>query len=181
MFAGGAILAVGAQIFAKTLFAESYFAAWIYIPILSAATVFTALDTFLGSAYFTVKKTGMSFWTALIGAVVNITLNIIMIPKWGAMGASIATYISYFSVFVIRAATMRRFIPFRMYPVKLIINTLLISAIAAIMSLWGDTTTGILASCVILAISIIINGRDIIKGCLDVIKSIRGRKNSRIE
>jgi hypothetical protein len=49
------------------------------------------------------------------------------------------------------------------------------------MSLWGDTTTGILASCVILAISIIINGRDIIKGCLDVLKSVRERKNTSVE
>jgi O-antigen/teichoic acid export membrane protein len=181
MFAGGAILAVGAQIFAKILFAESYFAAWIYIPILSAATVFTALDTFLGSAYFTVKKTGMSFWTALIGAAVNITLNIIMIPMWGAMGASIATYISYFAVFVIRALTMQRFIPFRMYPLKLVINTVLISAIAVIMSIWGNTSVGIAISCAILLISIIVNGKDIVKGCFDVLRSLKNRKNAQVE
>ncbi len=176
MFAGGAILAVGAQIFAKILFAESYFSAWVYIPILSAATVFTSLDTFLGSAYFTVKKTGMSFWTALIGAVVNIALNIILIPSYGAIGASIATYASYFIVFVIRAVTMHRFIPFRMYPVRLIINTVLITAIAVVMTLWGSETFGIITSCGILLVCLVINGRHIFLGCRDALLSMRHKK-----
>ncbi len=185
MFAGGAILSVGAQIFAKILFAESYFSAWVYIPILSAATVFTALDTFLGSAYFTVKKTGMSFWTSLVGAVLNIGLNFLLIPSdgifGGAIGASIATYVSYFTVFIIRAMTMHKFIPFKMYPVKLILNTILITAIAAAMTAFGGDIKGIAAACAILLVSLIINGRDIILGCLDVLKSLKGRKGQKTQ
>jgi O-antigen/teichoic acid export membrane protein len=177
MFAGGAVLAVGAQLFSRILFADGYLAAWIYIPVLSAATVFTALDTFLGSAYFTVKKTGMSFITSFIGAAVNIALNLLLIPDWGmgwgAMGASVATYASYFIVFVIRAVTMHKFIPFRMYPVRLVLNTVLITAIATVMSLWGGRTEGIVASCILLLISLVFNGKDIIFGCLDVLKSIK--------
>jgi O-antigen/teichoic acid export membrane protein len=178
MFAGGAILAVGAQIFAKILFAESYFSAWVYIPILSAATVFTSLDTFLGSAYFTVKKTGMSFWTALIGAGVNVVLNVFLIPPYGALGASVATYASYFAVFVIRAVTMHRFIPFRMYPVRIAVNTVLITAIAVVMTQWGSELWGIVVATVILMISLIINGRDIFFGCRDALLSIRRKKSN---
>lgn len=185
MFAGGAILAVGAQIFSKILFAESYFSAWIYIPILSAATVFTALDTFLGSAYFTVKRTGMSFWTSFIGAVLNVALNIILIPSdsviGGAVGASIATLISYFAVFVIRAVTMRKFIPFRMYPVRLILNTVMITAIAVIMTAWGSDIKGILAACAVLLISLVFNGRDIFLGCKDVLMSLKKKKGTSAE
>ncbi len=180
MFAGGAILSVGAQVFAKILFADSYYDAWVYIPILSAATVFTALDTFLGSAYFTVKKTGMSLATSLIGAVLNIALNIILIPNesiiGGAIGASIATYISYFVVFIIRALTMHKFIPFKMYPVKLIINTVLITSVAVIMTGWGNGVRGIIAACAVVLISMILNGRDIVLGCIDAIRSLRVRR-----
>lgn len=185
MFAGGGILAFGAQIFAKILFAESYFAAWVFIPILSAATVFTALDTFLGSAYFTVKKTGMSFWTSLIGAVLNIALNIILIPSkgpfGGAIGASIATFVSYFAVFIIRALTMKKFIPFKMYPVKLILNTFFITAIAAAMTAWGSEAKGIIVAGALLLISIIINGKDISLGCRDVLISMRRKKSEAVE
>jgi O-antigen/teichoic acid export membrane protein len=180
MFSGGAILAVGAQIFSRILFAESYFSAWIYIPILSVATVFTALDTFLGSAYFTVKRTGMSFWTSFIGALLNVALNVILIPSYsiigGAVGASIATMISYFTVFVIRAVTMRKFIPFRMYPVRLIINTLMITAIAVIMTVWGSEIKGILTACAVLLISLVFNGRDIFLGCKDALISLKNKK-----
>ena len=180
MFSGGAILAVGAQIFSKILFAESYFSAWIYIPILSVATVFTALDTFLGSAYFTVKRTGMSFWTSFIGALLNVALNIILIPSdsviGGAVGASIATLISYFAVFVIRAGTMRKFIPFRMYPVRLILNTVMIVAIASIMTVWGEDVRGILTACAVLLICLVFNGRDIFLGCKDVLMSLKKKK-----
>ena len=135
MFVGGGAIALLAQPLSKILFAESYYSAWIFIPVLSAATVFTALDTFLGSVYFTVKKTSMSLWTALIGAVVNVALNRLWIPQWGAMGASVATFISYFLVYVIRAATMGRFMKFKMYHIKLTINTVLVVAIAAVMTL----------------------------------------------
>lgn len=176
MFMGGGILAVSARLTSSILFAASYRAAWVFIPVLSAATIFTALDTFMGSAYFTVKKTGMSFWTSLIGAVLNIVLNIIMIPQWGAMGASVATFISYFVVFVIRAATMKMFIPFKLYPVKLIINTALITAIAAVMSILGDTWQGLTVSILILLISLIYNGRDIVLGCRDAVIAIRSKK-----
>ncbi len=181
MFAGGAMLAVGAQIFASILFAESYFSAWVYIPILSAATVFTALDTFLGSAYFTVKKTGMSFWTSLVGAALNIVLNIILIPAYGALGASIATYISYFIVFIVRALTMHRFIPFKMYPVRIIFNTVIITAISAVMTVLGGEIRGIAISAVLLLISIVFNGRDILLGCKDALASIKKKKSEERE
>ncbi|MBE6547559.1 MAG: hypothetical protein E7667_01590 [Ruminococcaceae bacterium] len=176
MFMGGGLLAVSARLSSKVLFASSYEAAWVFIPVLSAATIFTALDTFMGSAYFTVKKTGMSFWTSLIGAVMNIVLNILMIPKWGAMGASVATLVSYFAVFVIRAATMKKFIPFKLYPVKIIVNTAIITAIAIVMSVWGYMWQGLAVSIAILLFSLLYNGMDIILGCRDAIISIKRKK-----
>ena len=185
MFVGGGVLSVGAQIFAKILFAESYFAAWTFIPILSVATVFTALDTFLGSAYFTVKRTGMSLSTSLVGAVLNIALNILLIPSdgilGGAIGASIATYVSYFAVFVIRAVTMKKFIPFNMYPIRLTLNTILITAIATVMTAWGSDIKGIMIAAGLLLVSIIINGKDIFMGCKDVLVSMKRKKSKTAE
>ena len=122
------------------------------------------------------KKTGMSFWTALIGAVVNIAFNIILIPTYGAIGASIATLVSYFVVFLVRALTMHRFIPFNMYPIRLAINTILITAIAVVMTGWGDSSVGILIACSVLAVSLVLNGRDIFFGCRDILLSMKSKK-----
>ena len=182
MFVGGGILSVGAQIFAKILFAESYFSAWIFIPILSAATVFTALDTFLGSVYFTVKKTRMSLWTSLLGAVVNVGLNLIMIPSWGlgwgAMGASVATFASYFAVYAIRALTMKNYLPFNMYHGKLIVNTLILGAIVSLMTAYGylgDPLMLWLAMGVLL-FSVLFNCRDVLQALRQILASARGKK-----
>ena len=181
MFVGGGILAVGAQIFAKILFAESFYTAWMFIPVLSAATIFTALDTFLGSVYFTVKKTSMSLYTALIGAVVNIGFNLLLIPEWGlgwgAMGASIATFASYFIVYLIRALTMKRFLPFDMYHGKLLVNTVMICAISAFMTYYGSgNIVGLIASIVLLLVSVIFNGRDVVAACRQVVSSVRSKR-----
>jgi len=44
----------------------------------------------------------ISFYRTLIGLLCNIVLNMVLIPRWGAMGAAIATVVSYFvSVFSI--------------------------------------------------------------------------------
>ena len=183
MFVGGGILSVGAQIFAKILFAESYYAAWLFIPVLSSATIFTALDTFLGSVYFTVKKTYMSLWTSLIGAVINIGLNLILIPEWGlgwgAMGASVATFASYFIVYVIRALTMKHFLPFRMYHGKLIVNTVIIGTISAFMTYYGYSgyVVGLVGSIVLLVASVVFNGRDVFLACRQVLSSVRSKKS----
>ena len=181
MFVGGGILSVAAQIFAKILFSESFYAAWIFIPVLSTATVFTALDTFLGSVYFTVKRTQMSLWTSLLGAVVNVGLNLLMIPEtglgWGAMGASIATFASYFIVYAVRALTMKNFLKFNLYHGKLIANTLLLGAITAFMTYYGYSGElwGLYVSIGILVVSVVFNSRDVIQALRQVLSSVRGK------
>ena len=181
MFVGGGAIAVASQLFSLILFADSYYTAWIYIPILAAATVFTSLDTFLGSVYFTVKRTSMSLWTSLVGAVLNMALNFLLIPKFGALGASAATFASYFAVYVIRAATMRSFLPFRMYHGKLAVNTVMISAIAIIMTWWGNDLWGILTSLGILLLSVAFNSRDVIKALRQLLSSVKEKRISKVQ
>ena len=179
MFVGGGILSVGAQIFAKILFAESYFASWIYIPILAAATVFCSLDTFLGSVYQTVKRTSMSLYTSIVGGVANVVLNFLLIPSYGAIGASIATLASYFLVYVLRAATMGRFLRFEMCHLKLAVNTVIIFAIAAVMTCYGNEKWGIAVSAGLLLVSIVFNSRDVIRAVKNVLRSIKGKKEEK--
>ena len=173
MFMGGAALCFGSWIISRILFAEAFRSAWVLVPILTVATVFTALDTFLGSAYFTVRKTSMSLYTSLLGAVVNIILNLLLIDKYGAMGASVATLISYFVVFMVRAVTMKRFIPFKLYPVKTTFNTVLICATAIVVTLYGTVLVGMLVAAILCAVSLIYNGKDILCAVKSAILGIR--------
>jgi O-antigen/teichoic acid export membrane protein len=107
------------------------------VPVLTYATVFTALCTFLGSVYFASKRTMGSMLTAMAGAVLNIALNLLLIPPYGAMGASVATFASYFAVCILRLATGRRLIPFKGEWGRLMVNTLLMGGLATAVTLSG--------------------------------------------
>jgi O-antigen/teichoic acid export membrane protein len=134
-FLGGGCLILGSRLLAGILFAGDFVEAWVYIPTLTFATVFTALCTFLGSVYFASKKTMGSMLTALAGAVLNVALNLLLIPSFGAMGASVATFASYFAVCLLRLVTGRRLIPFKGEWGRLTVNTLLMGGLATAVTL----------------------------------------------
>ena len=110
----------------KILLNESYFSAWTFMPVLLIATVFSSLVTFIGTIYTVKKRTTMSLITASAGAGLNIILNLLLIPQMGAQGAGIATAISYFAVFVLRALHSKSFMPFDLKAYKLTLNTLIV-------------------------------------------------------
>lgn len=128
MFLACSGLIAFSEIGTRILFAETYADAWVYIPVLAIATVFSALVTYLGSVYFVAKKSVLSFLTAMLGAVINVVLNLILIPKYEAQGAAIATLVSYFVVYILRAINTRRHLPFRQYPLQVMLNTLIVGA-----------------------------------------------------
>lgn len=105
---GSSVLIAITRVLASVLYSADFYQAWLYTPILILASVFNSLAAFYGSIYTSSKNTGMLFYSTLLGAVSNIVLNFILIPKWGAMGAAIATMVSYFIVWFIRIINSRR-------------------------------------------------------------------------
>lgn len=96
------ILIWGTKILAAILFSKDFYSAWMFTPVLLLAFLFNSMASFLGSIYTSAKKTKMLFISTVIAALVNIIANFIMIPLWGAMGAGIATLLSYFLIWIIR-------------------------------------------------------------------------------
>ena len=142
LFVGASGIILFSKMFTGILFHESYYSSWQYIPVLTLATVFSSLATFMGSVYTVSKKSVPAMLTVTAGAVVNIVLNFLLIPSelggvslpgWGAMGAAIATFISYVVVFGARAATAKRHVDFDMHLPLLFMNALLVGGQALIM------------------------------------------------
>lgn len=75
----------------RLLAEEEFFSAWQFVPVLCLAMVFAAFSTFLSSVYVVSKKSGLSFWTALLGAGSNVLMNLLLIPHVGVMGAAAVT------------------------------------------------------------------------------------------
>lgn len=103
-----------------------------YTPVLVIAMVFQCLCQFLSSVYNVKKKSVNSMITSFIAAGVNIVLNFQLIPKYGAYGAAIATAASYAACFVVRIFDVRRLIPFKTGNLRMLINTVLVAAMAFI-------------------------------------------------
>jgi O-antigen/teichoic acid export membrane protein len=136
MIAGASFLIASSQIFTHIFLAKSYFDSWQYVPILAIATMFSALSSFMGSVYFLEKKSIWSMLTTFSGAFVNVILNFYLIPKHGAMGAAVATLISYMTVYAVRVIDTRRYVKFNTHNIKLVINTLIL-AIQSVILLSG--------------------------------------------
>ncbi|MGR5306679.1 lipopolysaccharide biosynthesis protein [Vibrio mediterranei] len=93
----------------EILVSEVFYEAWRYVPILLLSAVYSSLGGFLGINYNVAKDTKRALISTVIAAVVNIVLNLILIPKYEVYGASIATLISFFILFVVRVIDTPRY------------------------------------------------------------------------
>lgn len=170
LFLGCSMLIPFTPLATRILLNDSYYTAWTFMPVLLVATVFSSLVTFIGTIYTVKKRTAMSLVTAAAGAGLNIILNLILIPKMGAQGAGIATAISYFAVFVLRAIHSKTFMPFDLKAWKLALNTLIV--LVQILFMVLALPYNILAQIILVFAICVINANSIISALKKVLKKI---------
>lgn len=110
-----------------------FFEAYRFTPILVTAMIFQCFCQFLSSIYSTRKKSVNSCLTALVAAVVNIVLNLLLIPQYGVWGAAIATAASYFACFMVRLFDAREIIFFKVDYFRMLVNTIIIVFMCALL------------------------------------------------
>lgn len=77
------------------LFTEAYLQGYKVVPYLFLSPLLLMIFQVIGNQFLVVKK---SYWSTIslsLGAVINVLLNVLFIPKIGAEGAAIATLIGY--------------------------------------------------------------------------------------
>ena len=145
----------------RLLAEEEFFAAWQFVPVLCLAMVFASFSTFLSSVYVVVsKKSTLSFWTALLGAGSNVLMNFLLIPRIGVMGAALATLLSYVLVFLVRAVSIRRLLPFSLVVPTVLLDAALLILQAVFLTLQLPGWAPIQALC--LALLLILNGKPLL-------------------
>lgn len=77
--------------------------------MLLLANIFYSNGAFLGSVYTAAKDTMGAFRTTCVGAIINIILNILLLPSLGIMGVCIATTVSYYVSMILRMYDSKRF------------------------------------------------------------------------
>lgn len=101
------------KIIAKLFFANDFYVAWQYVPFLIIASFFGALAGYIGGIFSAVKRSDIYAKSTVIGAVINVILNIILVYSIGVQGAAIATVISYIVVWAIRYIELKNFMNIR--------------------------------------------------------------------
>jgi O-antigen/teichoic acid export membrane protein len=160
VFIVGSGIILTCKVLMKLLASEEFYAAWQYVPLLVVATVFSCFVNFLGTVYMVEKRSVLSLATTAAGAVLNIVLNVVLIPHYGVNGAAFATFFSYFLVFLLRAWNTRRFIPIRYGPLKLAVNSLVL-LVQCFVTIYSGPNW-VLYSILLTALILLINGREVI-------------------
>lgn len=109
--------------FLKLYVAAEYVTAWRYTPFLIVGCVYLTLGTFIATTY-TVHKDSFGFlFSGMFGALLNISLNWMLIPRMGVYGAAVATCVSYIAVFVFRTLHTRKYLRYKLLTKEFMIGT----------------------------------------------------------
>lgn len=174
-FSGLLFLAAGAiillcEILTRLMVTDTFFDSARFIPFLVIATTFSGLVSFTGSVYVVEKKSMLSLLTSMAGAISNVAMNIVLIPKFGAMGAAVATAISYIIVFVIRMVNARSYVPFRINVWVLAGNVLFVTVASVFMTFRLSFCYPIAAVCFVGLF--VLNGLPILKTLRSLLASV---------
>lgn len=174
MFMGGAGLILICRLLVDFMVSSEYYESWRFIPVLIMATIFSSFSGFLASIYMVQKDGKSNLFTMMAGALSNIGMNLVLIPKWGAQGAAIATFVSYLLVFILRAMGTKKFIDINISPLFMAVNVALISTLAFVMV--NELKYWIIISVGLTAVIIAYNFMPLFSFVKTILKSLLGRK-----
>lgn len=104
------ILLAAMPIIFKILIEKPYFNAYKYIPILIAASFFELFSILIGGVFIALKLPKQIAITTIIGGIINITINILFLKKYGLVIACISTLISYIYISIARYLKISKYL-----------------------------------------------------------------------
>jgi len=90
------VVSLGADTFIHMLYGDKFYGAGMMLSVHIWSGIFVFLGSASGQYLLAEGYTKISFYRTTVGAIVNILLNLWLIPLYGGLGASIATLIAYF-------------------------------------------------------------------------------------
>lgn len=163
------ILILFSKVISSILFADTFFYAWHYVPILLVAYLFSGLSGFMASSFRAAKYTKGLFGSTVIGALINIILNFYFVKKYGSMGAAFTTMIGFAVMFYIRSKSIQKIVKLQINRVKDSLMYILLLLQAIVVSF--EVPYGWIIALIVFIILMIINYKYVI-GVLQIFLSI---------
>lgn len=114
------------KILAKLLYAKDFYLAWKYVPFLMISIVFGALSGLMEGVFSAAKDTKICAKSTAVGAICNLVLNLFLVKYYGALGAAIATAVSYFIIWCIRLKQVYKYVDLKIRIIRDIISYLIL-------------------------------------------------------
>ena len=133
------------KIFMSFYVGAGFLSAWRYIPLLLVSAVFSSISSFYGSLYGALKKTVSNMCSTFFSALINIGVNLILIPVWGIWGAVVGTLLAYIFIAIYRLIDVRHYIFIEVEWKIFLLNCLIIvlQAIFVSLDIYGWIVSGI--------------------------------------
>lgn len=82
--------------------AGDFYSSWKYIGILLLATLVSSFSQFWGAGYHGARKTNLIFVSSLVGAIVNVLVNLLLIRYIGLYAVAISTFLAFLVMWLMR-------------------------------------------------------------------------------
>ena len=153
---------------------SKYNGAFNQIPILVLGSVFNVVVCLYSAVYIAKKMTKQVASVSIIGAIINIIVNVLFIKKIGLYAASISTTVSYFVMMVYRHIDLKKYVKIK-YESGLIIKTVLIFTFSIILYYQKNMILNIINLIVVVIYAFIMN-KDFLNSGKKLLLSKFGRK-----
>lgn len=167
------------EVFIPIFLGEKFNGCINVVSMLSITILFIAWANVIRTQYLIPKKEDKIYlYSTIFGAVINLILNIIFIPKIGAVGASIGTILAEGTVCIYQTLKVRKYLDIKGYFKKNIFYLLPGIIMCVIVRLIGDTldrtlTTGVIQIALGIILYCTISFIYLIKIDSDLVKSIK--------
>jgi len=112
---------------------QAYTSAWKYSGVLYLGSTFLALATFIGAGYLSSKETKRSMYTSMTGAVLNVVIDLLLIPFIGIEAAAISTLMGNGIVWLTRFIQSKKYfrltVDWKCFCILFVVNILYIISV----------------------------------------------------
>lgn len=157
MFTVGICILLGINVIFFIMIGEEFKDAINYVSVLVLAIIFFTLASFLGSIYTAYKKSKNVLKSTIISAVINIALNILFMPFWGAIVSCYSTLASYLFLFIYRLYDSRQFMKLKIDVKDLIISSLIFILMTINIGIFKLSLTTFIINVILFIMYIVIN------------------------
>lgn len=127
---------------------------YLITPFIILATLIFGIYEIINNILILEKKTKLIGFTLVITAVLNLTLNILLVPHFGIIAAAAATLISYIFAFVVTLHYSLKYFDFRFkfrFVLKSVVASILVSLIIVLIN-----PTGVLNTLAVIGLSVVV-------------------------